>query len=81
MSDSQNINTVAELIARLSKYPDDLVIESYVESHGLPRGVTLMHYVPSSEEASEGCYEVLCFCADTLPTHRLAEIRSTTKDN
>jgi len=67
---SKNINTVAELIAELSKYPGELVIESYNE-HGLPRAVTLMHHVPDTEEIAGGCYEVLLFCGDTIPTHKM----------
>lgn len=64
----RNINTVGDLKAALAKFDDDLVIETY----GYPesRAVTIMHVVPSPEEVADGCYEVLCFCGDTLATHR-----------
>jgi hypothetical protein len=64
---NRNINTVGDLKAALAPYNDDLVIETY----GYPeaRAVTIMHVVPSAEEAADGCYEVLCFCGDTLATH------------
>ena len=67
----ENIDTVGELIAELNKYPSDLVIEGYDDAAGIPRGVTLLHVTPDSEEIADGSYEVLLFCADTMPTHRL----------
>jgi len=67
---SKNINTIGELIAELSKYPEELVIESYNED-GLPRAVTLMHLLPDAEEIAGGSYEVLLFCGDTIPTHKM----------
>jgi hypothetical protein len=67
---SKNINTVGDLVAELSKYPEDLVLETYKED-GLPRAVTLMHLVPDAEEVAGGSYEVLLFCGDTIPTHKM----------
>jgi|APSaa5957512535_1039671.scaffolds.fasta_scaffold06757_16 hypothetical protein len=63
-----NLNTVGDLKAALANLPDDLVIETYGYSES--RAVTIMHVVPRAEEAADGCYEVLCFCGDTLATHR-----------
>ena len=67
----ENIDTVGELIAELKKYPSDLVIEGYDEESGDGLGVTLLHITPDPEEIAGGSYEVLLFCADTMPTHRL----------
>lgn len=78
----ENIDTVGELIAELKKYPSDLVIEGYDAESGYGLGVTLLHVTPDSEEIADGSYEVLLFCADTMPTHRLfveKELKDTSK--
>ena len=67
---SENLNTVGDLRAALADLPDDLVIETY--GHSESRAVTIMHVVPDAEEAADGSYEVLCFCGDTLATHRFS---------
>ncbi|MDP6232060.1 MAG: hypothetical protein QF913_07820 [Nitrospinaceae bacterium] len=66
---SKSINTVGELIAQLKKYPSDLVIES-LDGEREVAGVSLWLSVPSQCEIDQGCYEMLMFCSDTVPTHR-----------
>lgn len=69
------INTVGDLKAALAHYDDDLVIEHYglCAGDGDERAVTLMHVIPDPEEMWHGSYEVLCFCGDTLITHKESE--------
>ncbi len=72
---NRNINTVGDLKAALAEFDDDLVIETY-GPYAESRAVTIMHVVPSADEIADGCYEVLCFCGDTLATHRMVRKES-----
>ena len=71
-----NLNTVGDLKRALARFPDDLVIEVYTDSDGIPRAVSLMHVKPDTEERQGGAYEVLCICMDTLITHAHAPVEN-----
>lgn len=71
-----NIDTVGDLIAALQQYNLETVIEVYDDAFIENRGVTLMHLEPDAEERADGSYEVVCVCADTLPSHQHAKTTS-----